>query len=84
MTIKIKNHLKPIGRLNHGQVFEKDCYKCKNKTETSEAELYCMTDSYDSGESVDWCKEYNLPIKDILSRDPKLKECVDFEEVSHD
>jgi len=24
MTIKIGNHLKPIGRLNHGQVFEKD------------------------------------------------------------
>ena len=24
MTIRIDNHLKPIGRLNHGQVFKKD------------------------------------------------------------
>ena len=59
--------------------YKKSCYKCRNRVETSEAELYYMTDGYSSGSSIDWCKEYDLPIRDRLIRDPKLKKCIDFE-----
>jgi len=38
------------------------CETCINKTEISEAELYCMSEYYGYGQIFDWCSANNVSL----------------------
>jgi len=54
------------------------CETCKNKTEMSEAELYCMSE-YGMGEVYDWCGAYNSALEYMNSLGFDFNECEGYE-----
>ena len=56
------------------------CETCANKTEMSEAELYCMSYYYYGyGKVYDWCREYNSALEYMEHLGYDFNECAGYE-----
>ena len=54
------------------------CKTCKNKTDMSEGELYCMSE-YGIGEVYDWCDAYNSALEYMKSIRFDFDKCEGYE-----
>jgi len=58
------------------------CETCINKTEMSEAELYCMSYYYGYGQVFDWCDMYNSALEYMSNLGYDFNECAGYENIN--